>query len=692
MYKFNGSLSGKNLDNIYVKKGAVFSNDIICLDVETSSGYLDNEGYVFAYDSKRYNTKEGKKIYIESEKVALLYEWTISINDWICYGRDIDTLKQALYLLTIYYKNTNIIVWAHNYAFEFMWLLNCIKNDKVFARAPHKVIYSEWGNVQFRCSYFLTRLSLEAWGEYVGTHKKIGNLDYSIQRTPLTELTKEELQYCEYDVRVMYDGLKKYLNKYKTLHNIPLTQTGEVRRVIKEKYTKNWKYHELMTKLLPRDAIEYKRLLDAFWGGSVGANILYINKLLKNVFSKDIQSSYPAVMALYKYPSTPWVKLKPDINLYNKLNDEEHSFIIDVEYKKIKVRGFNTYISKYKCKECVGAAVENGKIQEADKIRLTITNVDFDLINQIYENEGCVIHGLWMSRNAYLDIELILTVLEFYAKKTELKDIDKLYEIYMFAKQQLNSTFGMMVTKIIMQNILFTGTGWRADELTDEIINKGLNDKSNKVYENFLSYSQGLFITAYARRALWTVLLQIDNDVAYRDTDSLKYINEHEEVFEAYNNMIMDRINVVCVERDISRELMCPRDKNGIEHPLGIYTDDKGTPYKEFKTLGAKRYCVKKKDGKVEITVSGVSKKKGISHIKNIDKDFCFDTVFTEEETGKLILTYLYDMPECVWNKGKYDEFVSTQKYGVHAQNARYYMKFDKDFKRVLEAWLDRVF
>ena len=61
-----------------------------------------------------------------------------------------------------------------------------------------KVVSNEFPNIEFRCSYMLTRLSLETWGKQLGVEKLVGFVDYEKLRTPLTPLTQEDLDYSEH--------------------------------------------------------------------------------------------------------------------------------------------------------------------------------------------------------------------------------------------------------------------------------------------------------------------------------------------------------------------------------------------------------------------------------------------------------------------------------------------------------------
>ena len=131
----------------------------------------------------------------------------------------------------------NKIVYIHNFSYEFQFLRNVLDFTEVFAREKRKPIYAKYATYTFRCSYMLTRQSLDSWAknEKLPIKKLTGNLDYNVIRTPKTPLTEDEINYCINDVLVMYYGLLKYKEKYGHLNDIPLTQTGGVRKIIREK-------------------------------------------------------------------------------------------------------------------------------------------------------------------------------------------------------------------------------------------------------------------------------------------------------------------------------------------------------------------------------------------------------------------------------------------------------------------------
>ena len=670
---------------VYKCKKELYDDNIFSFDIETSSAWYTPDNKLIAFDKSK-----DKKFYKQCIPFAVTYIWQFGVNNVVFYGRKLEDFKLLVEELKTLVVNPTI--WVHNLSYEFQFLLNIFECEQVFARKPHKPIYAIMGGVKFRCSYMLTRLSLEAWGKKVGKEeKKTGQLDYSKLRTPYTMLTDEELEYCEHDILVMYFGLLEYMKKYSHIESIPLTQTGEVRKVVKDMYHNNMDYHRKMTNLVPRNDIEYTILKSAFAGGYTHANYIHANHIRSNVKSKDIASSYPFVMLSEKFPMSRWQAIRP--YEVNKYRDGDHSLIVDITLYNVDAKTFNTYISVSKCYYKDKVVQDNGRVIKAKEVRLICTNIDLDIIEKVYKFTRMKFNRILMSVNEYLDIDYRKYILELYYNKTTLKDVDGMEDLYMQAKQFINSLYGMMVTDIVNDNADYDD-GWIK---TAGKINDILDDLRSKPYKNFLAYQHGVWVTAYARRNLWSIISQIDKDVVYVDTDSVKYIGNHEDVFEDYNRKAIEKLRVSISKYGIPMEVTAPINPKGKKCQIGIYEDEK--PYKQFITLGAKRYAytyytewddklkreVKQEDGKeqIHITVSGVNKKKGAKQLKSL-KQFKNDLVFDYDHTGKLLMKYLDDMPRIVWNKGQYDEFYSPYKYGINAQPTTYSMSLSDEYLDLL--------
>lgn len=671
----------KKYDTTYTNKRGILHNDlIVCFDIEVSSAWITPNGEQIGFDESL-----GKKYYQKCTPIALCYLWQCAVEDQTFYGRELESFNDALEELASKYKGI-ITCWVHNLSYEFQFLLNIMTFDKIFARSPHKVIYADMWRFRFRCSYFLTRLSLKNWGESLNYHseRKQENYDYLKMRTPKTPLSDEELTYGIMDVKVMVSGIREELEHYKHIADIPLTQTGKVRQHIKKMYHNDRQQHVLCTSLLPVNAAEYAMFRLLFAGGYTHANYIYSDRVLKDVKSKDRSSSYPALMCVKKYPCTPWEEIEPE-ELEDYLNPD-YSEIIDITFYNLESVTFNVYISSSKAYEISDAVIDNGRISSAKKLSIVITNVDYDIIKKTYkwDKKKTNINKVLISVNDYLPLVFVKYVQELYKQKTELKGVEKMVAIYAKAKEFINALFGMMCTAIIQEDILFNGVEWVVNHLTEEQIDAGLEYLKKHPHKNFLAYQHGIWITAYARQALWDAIIRIDEDNAYSDTDSTKYVGNHDDVFEQINAELITEIENVCAERGLTIDDFTAIDPKGNRHVMGLWEDD--GEYEEFVTLGAKRYAYRdNKKHELHLTVSGVSKEYGVKALHDDIKKFNRNIIFKSNESKRLVFTYICNMQEWTWNKGQDDEYTSRYSYGINAMPSTYTMSLSDEYEDLIE-------
>ena len=97
----------------------------------------------------------------------------------------------------------------------------------------------------------------------------------------------------------------------------------------------------------------------------------------------------------------------------------------------------------------------------------------------------------------------------------------------------LNSCYGMAVTDIVRPEIIYTDD-WQDPLLPN--LEKSIEDY-NKSRSRFLFYPWGVWVTAYARRNLFTGICEFGSDYIYSDTDSIKVINisAHMDYINSYN-------------------------------------------------------------------------------------------------------------------------------------------------------------
>lgn len=662
------------------RKGNLYCDNILVFDIETTSAFVDSNGNMTAFN-KFYD----KKYYQECEKYALCYLWSACIDDNAFYGRTLESYIVFLNDIEKCMPDIRKYVYIHNLSFEFMFLLNVIDNIEVFARKEHKPIYFRWKNFEFRCSYLLTNMSLEQWGEQKQLkHRKLtGTIDYNILRTPLTKISSELLDYSIADVRVMVDGLREYKDRYKHIKDIPLTQTGIVRKEFTKRLIKKHDLHKKCTKLIPNTIDEFKLLVEVFGGGITRSNYLNTDIVIPNLRSRDKTSAYPFEMESEKFPCSKFIKSNPDrwVDYYN---NRDFAYIIDVTLCGIERKYWNTFLSGHKPYKKQGVVYDNGRILKAKEISIRCLDLDFENIIESYYIKEMKINNLWYAVTNYLDDDIRKFILELFVNKTLYRDVEGKEATYARAKEMLNALYGMAVTREITDEIVFTAMKeWKTNDLDKELFEKLIDIKKSKPYKNNMTYAQGVWIPAYQRNSLWSFVYEMDSDIVYMDTDSVKYIDETNDIyFEKYNKDVRKKQVKIAQQLGIDVNMLRPVSPKGTICSLGEYTDE-GT-YDKFKTLGAKRYAYEKK-GEIYIAVSGVNKTKGRTQIKSIE-EFNDGLEFDVDHSGKMIMHYLDNMNRVVYNKGQYDEFTSNYQYGICGQPTPYKMKLGSDYAELLDS------
>lgn len=647
---------------------------------------------------------EASSFYIDGEKQCTMYAWVFGINGQCITGRTWKEFVDVINFLVNTYELSDekrLIVYVHNLAYEFQWFKNLFEWEKVFSLDTRKPIYAITKNgIEFRCSYLLSGYSLEKLGENLikyKVNKKVGDLDYNLIRHSSTPLTDTEWGYIINDGLVVMAFIQEEIERLGSIAKLPLTNTGYVRNLCKEKCLNgdNRFDYVRMIKTLQLGVDEYYQLKRTYMGGFTHANINYVNKVIKNVSSFDFTSSYPAVMIAEKYPMSKAFKvtIKDEEDFRNKLN--AYCCMFDCTFSNICSKvSFENYISISRCKKAEHYIVNNGRVVEADTITLSLTEQDFFIIAKMYDWDYIEVSNFRCYFKGYLPKDFILAILELYVNKTTLKGVDEKLVEYMKSKGMINSCYGMCVTDPCRDEIIYD-TEWHSEKADVQ----SLLDAYNKNRQRVLFYPWGVWVTAYARRNLFSGILEFKDDYIYSDTDSIKVINanNHKEYIDNYNKQILNKISKCLKYYNIPLEMSRPKTIKGIEKPLGVW-DYEGT-YTRFKTLGAKRYMTEK-DGEISITIAGVGKKAGIEYLKhtyknntdifkNFQENITFPAYYEkdgkiENGSGKLCHTYI-DTPMCgevkdyLGNIGKYNEHS-----GVHMENTEYTLGLDNEFKRLI--------
>lgn len=241
-----------------------YDNTIYTFDIETTSFLILDGDQIAPNKYLDLSEKEQER----SLPMSNMYIWMLGINDTVYYGRNWQELDYFLMNIEYYATGYKKFIYVHNLSYEFQFLRNHFKIDQIFSRKSRKVMKFtlEKYNFEFRCSYYMSGVALEKLSDIYGlnTKKLVGELDYNIQRNSKTQLNENELSYCENDCLVVYEYIQKELEQYGTLKNIPLTSTGHVRKELKEKIEKDYKYKNYVKKAINTDPHIYSLLCSAF--------------------------------------------------------------------------------------------------------------------------------------------------------------------------------------------------------------------------------------------------------------------------------------------------------------------------------------------------------------------------------------------------------------------------------------------
>lgn len=591
----------------YAYKWNEFPFDILKKDIVKSGKHKMYQRHPMTFDI------ETSKIPTDDEGhyQAFMYIWQICIEGNVVFGRRWEELQEFMEKVVNAYKlseGERVVVYVHNLSFEFQFIQDYFNFTDVFAIASRSILTAKTAHLEFRCSYKLSNMSLAKFIENTPNtlhYKGIDDLDYATVRTPDTPLNEVELGYCFNDVKGLYECVMELL-KEDNIATIPLTSTGYVRRDCRKAMNKN-KNNRKMFLRSRLTLLQYKLLRECFRGGNTAGDRYLTNLILKNVGSYDLSSSYPFQMIAREYPLGKWnYGVIPDIKTLEEYN-RKYSTIARYTFKNIHLRDEKPipYIPQSKCLALGDdREIYNGRILHADCLTISMTNIDYDIVKEQYVYDEIAVEEFHYSRKGLLPKELRDTIMYYFEKKSKLKGDEEHYYEYMKSKNKLNSIYGMTVTNILNTEIEYHDGEYTEKKMTEEEMHEAL-DKYYKNHRSFLNYSWGVFVTAYARRELEDGLNIAGLDTIYCDTDSVKYIGNHDREFEEYNK----KLNKECEEKGIKNYA----EVNGKRFYMGIFDKEKG--YDEFITLGAKKYAFLQ-NGKLGITVSGLSKKKGAEELE----------------------------------------------------------------------------
>lgn len=598
------------------------------------------------------------------QRYGYMYIWQFSIfgkENFVIYGRIwsdfvllINTLKKILCLD----KNKRLIIAIANLSFEFQFLKRWFTWTQIFAREIRNPIYAIIDDcIELRDVLMITGGSLKTLAkQYTKTQKMDGSdLDYKKIRTYKTKIGSVDFdniafQYCINDVIILSEFMQYIFDTYiKTEHFIPMTKTGLLRREVKKEMGKNYKIKQEIYRCFPETFDFYTDLMKyCFRGGYCHSNILHTGKIIDGIQSKDITSSYPYTLLTYDgFPNSPLRRERPE--LFNELlNSEKYCIIFRATFINIRAKGCHTYESHSKCINISNnAIIDNGRVRRATSMTVMLTELDYFIYLFFYEWDDMLISHMWTSIKGRLPKYVLKPLAEAYKNKAIMKHNGKKdtsdYALY---KELVNSSYGMMVTRLN----------------TGEVKLSQLNymwyiDHSNFNYEEekkkaFLLPQWGIYCTAFSRYRILSAIYSIGDDAIYSDTDSIKYLNNHDDFFNIVNKNANKKVKECCKRLNLPYEYF---------YDLGCFESEYDGRKVKGKFLGAKRYIIKDLD-KTIVTIAGLPKKSLNDYVQklNLQKEiFEYGNYVSEFDVFENMM--LINMNVSLKNAHQYNDIPHTQ-------------------------------
>ena len=581
--------------------------------------------------------------------------WTISIracdhNIVTVYGTRPSEMVETINKMVIAMPGDRTIIYFHNLAYDWVFCRKFMMQEwgtplHQLNTKPHYPIFIEFANgICLRDSLILAQRGLDKWAKDLNVqHQKAsGFWDYDKIRHQDGRFTPHEKTYIEHDTLAGVECIQKTMDTlHKLVYTIPYTATGIPREAVR-KIGKEFQARDFFLRIVPKEYSTQLMLENVFHGGYTHNNRHHIEEIIRAEYDEQLQrwdnlvisydeaSAYPFQMITGKMPMgrfTPFDDCEVDLILRNA---EDYAYIFKLILIKPKLKDDfipMPTLQKSKAVRMVNCVEDNGRILCAEYVEIYLNEIDLEVIASQYTWKKAICTEVQFCHKDYLPRWFTDYVFQCFVDKTMLKGGDPVQ--YSIAKAKLNSLYGMCVQRPVKVQIEedYQSGDYKVADDQDEV---ALYEKYINNRNSILPYQWGVWVTSLAFRALFRIGACAGTWL-YSDTDSCYGINWNEEALAAYNESCKQMLR----DRGYGSVL-----HNNREYWLGIC--EKDGEYKEFISVGAKRYAVRDLNDKLKITVAGVPKA-GVNCLKNDLHNFHAGFIFDGATTGKKQHTYFYE-------------------------------------------------
>lgn len=589
------------------KYGIEYLDIPVSFDIETSNFY---EYKGMQIDDKEICNPDGSikniyKKYVEAR--ASMWGWSLCIGEPVdkncCIGRTweefTDLLKRMKEKWNLSPKR-RLIIYVHNLGFDMCFFQYWLDwTGQQVSRGNARPIYAvSKDGFEFRCSWALTNCKLEDVQLYKPEHKDIkklvGTIDYNLIRNSETVLTDQEKSYMRADVKVINALIIEEREIYGSVAAIPLTMAAKTRKYMDEHLLDDPKMQEWMENSTI-DAKRYEMLRDVYNGGYIDSSPLYTATYSKDVNHIDLKSEYPSTLIYEKFPfgRGEYIGCPKDEKEFKYIIDNK-CCIFKVKIYGIKSKNPNSMplrLDKAKGRRFEYPVEKDGKILSAEIAELTVNEVQFKYLWKYYDWKTFQIKDMIVYDKRFLPSAFVRCVLELFQNKENATG--KIAEL---AKILINAIYGCCSMDINKKKYKVTDTCWTETNYgLDKAILK-YNDQLRR-HEKWTDMKIGIWCASYSARNLLYGIEQMGSDYISANTDSIFYVNDHDDYINKYNEQIVKKANRV------AHGLSIPVDrfigKNGVY--LGQWKKEdfdfvaQKTAICRMKALSGQRYIIEEK-------------------------------------------------------------------------------------------------